>query len=123
MTNEEFGMTNGLNFAIRTSAFALRQPRRSTQEGAHHLHRERRPGEPDLRHRPSHRRDAGETRHRLRHDARLLMEEVDQRHADRAPATHPRRTGAHSRTGRWQEALGAGCDGAFPRFRPLRRQR
>ena len=27
---------------------------------------ERWPGEPDLRHRPSHRRDAGETRHRLR---------------------------------------------------------
>ncbi len=101
----------------------LPRPRRSAQEGARDLHRERRPGEPDLRHRPSHRRDAGEARHRLRHDAWFLMEEVDQRHADRAPATHPRRTGTHPRTGRRQEALGAGGDGAFPRLRPVRRQR
>ena len=32
MSNQEFRMSNGLNFVIRTSAFALRQPRRS---GAH----------------------------------------------------------------------------------------
>jgi type I restriction enzyme R subunit len=36
---------------------------------------------------------------------------------------HPRRAGAHPRTGGRQEALGAGGDGAFPRLRPLRRQR
>ena len=34
--------------------------------------------------------------------------QVDDRHADRAPATHPRRTGARPRSGRRQEALGAG---------------
>jgi hypothetical protein len=42
MSNDEFGMSNWLNFGLRTSAFALFQ---------------------------RHRRDAGETRHRLRHDA------------------------------------------------------
>jgi len=39
-------MSNGPNFAIRTTAFALRQPRRSAQEGAHHLHRQGGQGDP-----------------------------------------------------------------------------
>jgi type I restriction enzyme R subunit len=62
-------------------------------------------------------------RHRQRHDSRLPLGQVDQRHANRAPAAHPSRAGAHPRTGRRQEALGAGGDGAFPRLRPLRRER
>ena len=90
---------------------------------ARHLHRERRPGRPDLRHRAGHRRDAGEARHRLRPDARLQLGQVDHRQTRRTPRPHPRRTGAHPRTGRRQEALGAGGDGTLPRLRPLRRQR
>ena len=50
MWNYEFGMTNGRDFEIRTSAFALFQ---------------------------RHRRDAGETRHRLRPDAWVQLGQVD----------------------------------------------
>ena len=73
----------------RRSGGGLPRPRRSAQEGARHLHRERRPGRPDLRHRASHRRDAGEARHRLRPDARLQLGQVDHRQTDRAPALIP----------------------------------
>jgi len=48
--NDEFGMSNWLHFGIRTSAFALCA---------------------------GHRRDARETRHRLRHDARVEEGQVD----------------------------------------------
>ena len=67
----------------------LPRPRRSTQTRPRHLHRERRPGRPDLRHRAGHRRDAGEARHRLRHDARLQLGQVDHRHARRTPRLIP----------------------------------
>ena len=39
---------------------------------------------------------------------RFHVGQVDHRYADRAPATHPCRTGTHPRTGRRQQALGAG---------------
>ena len=47
-----------LSRQARRAGGGLSRPRRSAQEGAHHLHRERRSGRTDLRHRASHRRDA-----------------------------------------------------------------
>ncbi len=43
----------------------------SAEKGAGHLHRKWRSGRPDFRYRASYRGDAGETRHRLRPDARV----------------------------------------------------
>ena len=48
-------------------------------------------GEPEHRHRGGHRRDAGEVRNLLRHDARLRLGEVDDRHAGRAAGADSRR--------------------------------
>jgi type I restriction enzyme R subunit len=64
-------------------------------------------GEPDLRHRAGHRRDAGEARHRLRPDARLQLGQVDHRHARRAPrnSSPPGRSTSSNR----KTARSAGC--------------
>ena len=81
----------------------LPRPRRSTEAGARQLHRKRRQRRPELRHRAGHRRDAGEARDRLRHDARLRLVEVARRHAGREDWRSSRRrrsTSSNRRTAR-----------------------
>ena len=80
-------------------------------------------GRPEHRHGRSHRRDAGEVRNLLRHDARFRLVEVDQPQCRRADRTATARPGAHSGAGRRQGPLGQGGQGRVAGVRTVRRRR